>query len=319
MTDLMNRLSGARPTDGDLRTTWPEDERQILLDRIRAQAEGKVGRPRRRVVWLAAAAVTTAVVVPVVAGGGDAEARAEILRLAAVASSADGLGLTPGTYLHVKTESVQENSRLLGDGQTLDTHREAWVRWDGAMWAIDTRPSAGWTEYHHFDADAEGSFGSPTPEFVAQLPDAPAELRDYLDSTVSGSNSHDEALFVAVTDLAHSHLLDPATLAVALEAIADVDGVQTDDVVVEGRAAVEISFRRFPVDLLGVDSFTIDKETAQVLGTASSSPGGTYTSTTTLLEGVAEIPADVLAAYEQYGSGSRICADGREAEGDGDC
>ncbi|HTW16508.1 MAG TPA: hypothetical protein VMF51_15330 [Nocardioides sp.] len=319
MTDLMDRLSRARPTDDDLRAIWPAGERDLLLDQIRTQAASAVRRPRRRVVWLAAAAVTAAVVVPTVVDGGDAEARAELLRLASVASSAEGLGLSPGTYLHVRTESLQENSRLFADGRTLDTDREAWVGWDGTMWAIDTRPSAGWTEYHHFPASSEGSFGSPTPEFVAQLPDAPEQLRDYLDTTVSGSNSHDEALFVAVTDLAHSHLLDPATLAVALEAIADVDGMRTRDVVVEGREAVEISFRRFRLDLLGVDSFTIDRETAQVLRVGSSSPGGTYTSTTTLVENVPEIPAEVLAAYERYGNGSRICPDGREADGDGDC
>ncbi|WP_244929022.1 hypothetical protein [Nocardioides sp. W7] len=320
MTDLMNRLTHARPTDADLRAAWPDEERAILLDEIDARAASAGRRPRRRVVWLAAAAVTAVAVVPTVVDGGDAEARAEILRLASVASSAEGLAFTPGTYLHVKTESVQENSRLLSDGRTLDTNREAWVRWDGTTWAIDTRPSVGWTEYHYFPASTEdSSFGSPTPEFVAQLPDGPAELREYLDATVSGSNSHDEALFVAVTDLAHSHLLDPAALAVALEAIADVDGVATEDVEVDGREAVEISFRRFHLDLLGVDSFTIDKENAQVLRMGSSSPEGTYTSTTTLVERVAEIPTEVLATYDRYGNGSRICADGREAIGDGEC
>lgn len=318
MTDLMNRLIDARPTDTGLRAAWPDEERAALLDRVRTRAESSRRRPRRRVTW-AAATVTALAIAPTVLSGGDAQAREEILELASMASAAKGPEFAPGTYLHMKTESVQENSRVFGDGRTLDTNREAWVRWDGAQWAIDSRPSAGWTEYHHFAPRTESSFGAPTPEFVAQLPDGPAELREYLDATVSGSNSHDEALFVAVTDLAHSHLLDPATLAVALEAIADVNGVKTEDVQVEGREAVEISYRHFHLDLLGVDSVTIDEETAQVLRVASSSPGGTYTSTTTLVEIVDEIPADVLAAYDRYGSGSRICADGVEATGDGEC
>jgi hypothetical protein len=316
----MDRLTQARPTDDDLRDTWPPEERAALLAGVRARALTDVRRrPHRRAMWLVAASVTAIAVVPTVLEGGDAHARNDIRQLAAAAADTDGLTFGPGTYLHVKTESVQENSRIFGDGRTLDTNREVWVRWDGAQWAVDTRPSAGWTEYHYFAPSSDIGFSSPTPQFVAHLPDAPAELREYLDTNVSGSNSHDEALFFAVTDLANSHLLDPATLAVALEAIADVDGVKTEDVEVEGREAVEISYRRFHFNLLGVDSVTIDKETAQVLRVSSSSPGGTYTSTTTLAESVDRIPAPVLAAYDKYGNGTRVCSDGREATGDGEC
>lgn len=320
MTDLLSRLTNARPTDADLDAAWSTEERAAMLRRVRAESTSAVRRPGRRRTWLAiAAAVSAVAVVTPILDGGEAQARTDILRLASAASKAEGLGFTPGTFLHVKTESLEENSRLFGDGETRDTNREAWIRWDGAQWAIDTRPSAGWTEYHFFAARKSGDFEGPTPEFVAQLPDGPAELRQYLDATVSGSNSHDEALFVAVSDLAHSHLLDPATLAVALRAIADVDGVQTEDVVVDGRAAVKISYRRFHLDLLGVHSITIDKETAQVLRVAQSALGETYTSTTTRLESVKAIPAKVLGVYEKYDSGTRICADGREATGDGVC
>jgi len=316
----MDRLTQARPTDLDLREAWPLEERAALLARVRATATREVRcHPHRRAVWLAAASVTALAVIPTVLDGGDAQARNDIRQLAAAAADTDGFSFGPGTYLHVKTESVQENSRVFGDGRTYDTNREAWIRWDGAQWAVDTRPSAGWIEYHYFAPSTDIGFSSPTPQFVAQLPDAPAELREYLDNNVSGSNSHDEALFVAITDLANSHLLDPATLAVALEAITDVDGVKTEDVEVEGREAVEISYRRFHLNVLGVDSVTIDKETAQVLRVRSSSPGGTYTSTTTLAESVDRIPALVLAAHDKYGNGTRVCSDGREATGDGEC
>jgi hypothetical protein len=320
VTDLMNRIAASRPTDADLDAAWPLEDRAALLDRVRAQSSTERRRPWLRGGWLAAAAAIAAVVLVLpVLNGGNAQARVEILRLASVASNSEGLIFGPGTYIHVKTKSVQENSRLFGDGQRRDTDREAWVRWDGAEWAIDTRPSAGWTEYQRFAAPTKGNFDSPTPEFVAQLPDRSAALRNYLNATVSGSNSHDQALFVAVTDLASSHLLDPGTLAVALKAIADVDGVKTKDTVVEGRDAVEISYRRFYFGLFGVDSFTIDKKTAQVLQVTSSSPGGTYTSTTTMTQTVDEIPANVLAAYDRYGDGTRICGNGRQATGDGEC
>ena len=62
------------------------------------------------------------------------------------------------------------------------------MRWDGEIWAIDTRPSAGWREYHEFARADEPSFGNPTPEFAASLPDHPDALRTYLDEHVSGSN-----------------------------------------------------------------------------------------------------------------------------------
>lgn len=321
MTELITRLAEARPTNADLEAAWPSTARRDLLDRVREQAGADPQqRPRHRTRWLMAAAVAAlTLIVPMTLNGGDAHARAEILRLAAVAANSEAVAFRPGTYLHVKTESVQRQRPLIGDGSTRDTNRESWVGWDGSTWAVDTRPSAGWTEHHFFPASIQPSFGSPTPEFVAQLPDGPAELRAHLDRTVSGSNSHEEALFVAVTDLASSHLLDPATLAVALEAIADVDGVRTKDVVVDGRAAVEISFRRFHLDLLGVDAFTLDTQTAQVLRVRSSSPVGSYTSTTTLVEQVPAVPAEVLAARDRHLNGSRLCADGREADGDGRC
>ena len=174
-------------------------------------------------------------------------------------------------------------------------------------------------DYQYFPPSSDPSFFSPTPAFVAALPDAPGELREYLNSTVSGSNSHDEALFAAVTDLAQSHLLDPATLRDRTRGDRGGDGVETEDVVIVGRQAVEISFRRFHLDLIGVQSFTIDKQTAQVLQVRSSSPDSTHTSTTTMVETTDAIPDAVLAAFETYGNEGRVCADGTEAEGGEGC
>jgi len=318
MTDLMDRLSGARPTDAELAEAWPAGEQDALLARVRAEAGAPV-RGRRRTVWFAAAAAVALVaVVPPVLGGGDASARAEVLELAAVAADADDPLIAPGSFLHVRTESLQENSVLNG-GAAYEVHREAWVAWDGTEWAVDTYPRIGATETMRLDRSEEPSFGSPTPEFIASLPDVSDEFRTYLDQHVSGSSSHDEALFTAVTDMAWSHLLTPDVLAVALESIADIDRLRTEDVVVDGREAVEISFRPWWVGLLGVQSFTIDKENAQVLRMRSSDPGGTYEMTTTLVEVVDEVPAEVLTTIEQHGNGGRICDDGHEADGDGKC
>lgn len=68
MTDLMQRLTAARPTDNDLEAAWSASDRDLALAKIRARSK----RPgaRRRTPWLlapiglAAAAVTAVVVVP---------------------------------------------------------------------------------------------------------------------------------------------------------------------------------------------------------------------------------------------------------------
>jgi hypothetical protein len=271
-------------------------------------------RRRRRPTWIAAAAVLAAVAVPTVLSSGSASARVELMHLAVVAASSDEPVITPGTFLHVRTESLQENSSILGDGHRLDTDRESWIRWDGATWAVDTRPSVGWTEHHYFAAPREVSPGTPTPAFVASLPDTPRAMRDYLDRTVSGSSSHDEALFVAIGDLASSRMLDQRTFATALQVLADVDGVSTEDVVVDGREAVEIQFDRFlGLGFVSRSSITVDSKTAQLLRVVESSAASTYTSKTTTVDVVDEVPASVLAAYRAHGDGSRICADGSEA------
>ena len=311
-------LDDLRPTTEPLDPRWSaETLAAIMAQPVLRNGKGRTrtGRSRRRSAWLAAAAAVVGVIaVPTVMTSGGASAHAELLRLAKVTADADSPAISPGTYLHVKTESLQENSRIFDDGRRLDTNREAWVRWDGAIWAVDTRPSVGWTEYHRFAAPGEASFFSPTPAFISALPDSAAELRTYLDDTVSGSNSHNEALFVAISDLAGSRMLDPKTFAVALEVLADVDGVETQDVVVDGRAAVEVRYDNyFGMGFLGRESFTVDRKTAQVLRVADSDPGGTYQSQTRLIEVVDEVPTSVLSKYRQYGNGPRICADGREA------
>lgn len=320
MNDLMRRLQDARPTDADLDRLWPVADRERVLrtlsadraaDRAANRAANRAARrgPRRG-RWLAAAALAGGlVIVPNVIGSGAAEAELRALAMAAV--SADGPVIAEGTYLHVKTESVQRNSSLFGDGRTVETNRESWVRWDGKIWAVDSRPSAGWTEYQVFEPAQAASIGNPTPQFAASLPQDAAALGKYLHATVQGSNSHEEAMFVAVADLAHSNFLPPRTLAAALEVLADVDGVEAKEVVVRGREAVEISFSRFFTDLVASQTYTLDKATARVIAVEDSDPGSTYESDTTLVEVVDDIPQDVREAFDRHGDGHRVYDDGR--------
>jgi hypothetical protein len=266
---------------------------------------------RRRVLAAVAATVAGVVIVPGLVGSDRSAAHADLTALAMTAAHSDGPAITPGTFLHVKTEAVQRNSRLFGDGRTLDTNREQWVRWDGVVWVIDSRPSAGWTEYMVL---AKNDWF--TPERAAELPDNASDLRAYLDRTVSGSNSHEEAIFTAITDWVHSNLLPPKTLAAALEVLADVDGVETEDVTVRGREAVEVSFNRFWHDLIATASMVIDRETARTISEHDSDPGGTYELETTLVEVVEEIPADVLRDFEAHQDDVRVYDDGHASTAD---
>ena len=109
-------------------------------------------RSRRRSAWLAVAATVVGfIAVPTVLTSGGASARENLLALSDVAATTNDPVIAPGSYLHIKTVSLQRDSATHNDGRRLDTHREEWVRWDGATWIIDTRPSAGWTEYNRFD------------------------------------------------------------------------------------------------------------------------------------------------------------------------
>lgn len=306
MPDLMQQLHAARPTDGQLDTMWPEEQRTEALARVLNTPSHSRRRPLRAGVLVAAATVAALAVAPTILGSGEAAAQADLKALAMAAVAAGGPVIEEGTFLHVKTEALQQNSSLFGDGETLDTNRESWVRWDGETWAIDTRPSAGWREYHEFARADEPSLSNPTPEFAASLPDHPDALRTYLDEHVSGSNSHEEAIFVAVSDLARSHFLPPETLAAALHVLADVEGVETRDVTVQGRSAVEISYSSFWGLFTGRHSITVDRDTARVISENKSDPGGTYDLATTLVEVVDEIPQEVRTVFQQQEDGARV-------------
>jgi hypothetical protein len=151
---------------------------------------------------------------------------------------------------------------------------------------------------------------------AAELPEDAADLRVYLDRTVSGSNSHGEAIFVAITDWVQSNLLPPTTLAAALEVLADVDGVETKDLTVRGREAVEVSFHRFWLDFVATESMIIDRETARTISEHDSDPGGTYELDTMLVEVVDSVPVEVSEAFREHGRGVRVYDDGHTPTAD---
>jgi hypothetical protein len=84
-----------------------------------------------------------------------------------------------------------------------------------------------------------------------------------------------------------------------------VDGVETKDVTVQGRSAVEITYSSL-WGLTGRESITVDRDTARVLSATESDPRGTYDLSTTLVEVAGEVPQDVQARYRELEPGTRV-------------
>lgn len=305
MTDLLQRLEAARPTATDLDESWAPQDREAVLARILSREPQS--RPRRRRQWLTAAAAVAGLALATAVVDTDQPAAAAQLRaLAARAASTDAPTIAPGSFLHVSYESTQQNSSLFGDGRESSMDRESWIRWDGTVWTVDTEQPEGWRYYQKFARPEAPEYGLPTPEFAVSLPDEPAALRAHLDEHVSGSSSHEEAIFVAITDLARSYLLPPDTWAAALEVLASLDGVQTENAVVDGRPAVEVTYRERWSGLLGTHVVLLDRATGQVVAEETSDPGSTYRRETKLVEVVDEVPTEVLDTLQQVRNDGRV-------------
>lgn len=281
---------------------------QIELDHIQSLALSQRPRRVRRAALLLAAAASVAFVAIPILDSGDAVA-ADLRELSRAALTYDSPVLGRGTWLHQRSESVQRNDPTLSDGAILDTERETWTSWDGQLLVIERRPSQGWTTYNTFDDQNPASYQDPTPAFAQTLPADAEGLRAYLDPKVFGSSSHAEALFEALSGLATSHTLPPATLAAAYEAIADIDNVTTSDVAIDGRPAIEITYDEDQTS--SSDSITVDRATGQVLSQTQQSLQSTYTSTTTLSEVLTTVPDAVLKAFSEHKEDVRYDAAGQ--------
>lgn len=282
---------------------------QIEVDSMQSPASARRPRGVRRAALLMAAAASAAIVVVPVLDSGDAVA-ADLHELSAAAVTYDSPALVRGTWLHERSESLQRNDENVSDGAVLDTQRETWTNWEGQVLLIEKRPSRGWTSYDVLDEQFPASYQDPTPAFADTLPSDAAGLRAYLDPKVFGSSSHAEALFEALTGLATSHTLPPATLAGAYEALADIDNVNTSDVQINGRPAIEITFDEHRTT--SSDSITVDRATGQVISATQQSLQSTYTSTTTLSEVVDTVPPAVLNAFDVHEEGVRYDAAGEQ-------
>jgi hypothetical protein len=301
MNDLLNALTNARPDESDLDRVWGQQDRAATLQRAQRRASTQ-GRRRRIVRTTAAATVTALVGVPALGAWQQAAAAGDLRDLSRAAAQDTAPVLGEGDFLHVVSRSSQDNSSLFGDGRTWVDHRECWVRWDGQEWCVETREGKNYRDLMRFHPEGAGtSVNDPSPEFVSSWPTDATELRAFLDERVSGSNSHQEALYVAITDAARTGYLPPQVLAAGLEMLAEVRGVHTEDVTVAGRAAVALSFRRFFVSLLDEKTTILDKATGQVIAEKSSDPSSTWETRVEQSEIVRQVPEEVLADFETHG------------------
>ncbi|RLV49056.1 hypothetical protein D9V37_10795 [Nocardioides mangrovicus] len=128
---------------------------------------------------------------------------------------------------------------------------------------------------------------------VAALPDTADGSLAYLNSLVRGSSSHAEAMYSALVELAASHTLPARTLAAAYDALATLDHASTDDVDIDGRPAIKVSYDQQLTR--STDVYVFDRATGQELSTYDHSPQADFVSTTTLAEVVDAVPARVMA------------------------
>lgn len=220
MTDPIALVRELRPDDADVRGAWPAGERAAVLDDILATRR----RSRRPVLIgiagiaaASAAALTIALVQP--AGGPPSGHRAPALphaQLAAVTTALHHLAgvaaagpadVGDGRFWHLRIREQQNGP----EGQRNSvTSLESWTDHTGRMWRHDVLTLEGTApqqDYYEFPA-GDDQVNYPSPAYLDSLPTDPDALYSTLDAQVSGSATHEEAIFVAVGDMlrADSHL-----------------------------------------------------------------------------------------------------------------
>lgn len=126
------------------------------------------------------------------------------------------------------------------------------------------------------------------------MPTEPDAFRALLDSTVQGSNSHEEAIFVAIGDLTRLGNVPPAVRAAAVTVATQLPHVTTtregDRITVAFRDdAIRSGMTRALVSDAASSALVAERVTAD-------RDGFTYASTTTVSGLVDAVPAEVLAA-----------------------
>ncbi|MGC3954317.1 MAG: hypothetical protein QM804_08730 [Propionicimonas sp.] len=292
----MDALISARPDTDTIDQGWYIGRREQVLRQVMTAPRPTTAPnrllPRRRSRWglvaaaialIAATGLFVQVLLPL-GSPGSPQAAAALDRLAGavpanvpIPEGSFQLTVERSTGL-VETENGNESYR---------SERSTWLAADGWAWAHQTGDDPG---YHLFQ---------PVPRNydLNLVPANPTVMEAYLRARVMGSNSIDEALFVAVKDSLTFEATPAATRAAAIRMLAGVAGVtvieRTTDP--QGRPATEVRF----VDEANrpgvVTSMFLDPVDTQLLAELSTADGEPiYTGVYLERRIVRELPADVV-------------------------
>ncbi|MGI8416400.1 MAG: hypothetical protein ACR2P2_09405 [Nakamurella sp.] len=301
---LLQHVAALRPDVSRIATEFDATSHARVFDRIdaendaaqsvsrrRSQAIRQSLRPARRrwILVAAAAAVTVAVLVV-----GTLVIGSKVPATVATANpnvpqqvSAGAVDLMrPGQLQYLVIQSRQDGP---GAGSSTGVRSE-WIAADGSQVVKDVGSQGSW--YERFPA--YGGVNSPTPAQLAALPANPSKLAQYLRANVSGSSSHDEAVYVAVGDILRTEMV-PAALRAALVLVAAANPHTTVDRAADpmDRPAIRVMFvdnsiRPGEQQILYLDPQTLETTAEQTLA-----PDMKYTSVVTDRSIVTALPAAV--------------------------
>ncbi|SRR5580765_1467291 len=298
--DPIDTLAAHRPLTAD----WSPDDREATVERLLAAAAAPtasrmpVARPSRRdaaprpvrrrfvLAGVAAAAAGTLVIGLPLASDWTAPKASAVEQLVASAQRSHALVIPQGWYLHMVVHARQHMPSADDPMDGVPWVEESWTGADGRVWRHDTQGT-------HMDNYAFPALtGGPidyTPKGVAKLPTSPSDLMAYLRARVQGSNSTDEAIFVAVGDMTRMGYVPPAVRA----ALISVAGALPEVTATRSGGRTTLAF----VDEStrpGSQSLVFDSGSAALVGEAGTSPGADNVATIEILGLVDHVPADVL-------------------------
>lgn len=327
--DVMDQLAKFRPDAESLDEQWPPARRAELAGSIRRGDQGVNARlrhrpapqqkrsRRRRLVAasaLAAAALVAAVVAPTLLpngapGGASPAAAAALERLARVAANTPADIAGPGEFVHTVVRNHQVGVFLDNPPndktRDIDDRYESWTASGGEFWRHDSSVAkAGDGTVLHRGKDtlffparsgAADRFGEASSPYGSPLPTDADELQTYLRAHVHGSNSKDEAMFLALGDVLRSTTAPAALRSAALTVLARVDhvtlGTSTEDS--QGRRVQEFVFADDSIRAGVVQRFFVDPRTAQLIEERTTQPKLVNTTTTLVSDVVDSVPNSV--------------------------
>ena len=331
-TDSLTRLATIRPDEDTLARDWSPARRANVLARVHAASSPTASSPvasqpaatvtalapRRR---LASARRLVAASVLLAVGFGGASlvtsgmpSASALESLARTARAQTATAIPAGQFAHLVTTSTQTGFQvsapdpvkaaagdLPGDPARTETRvLESWTSADGITWRHDTESmssatAVGATTTRDWRFCSSGQF---SPTSVAGLPTTASALEAALRASAQGSNSADEAVFVALGDLLRLGYADPQLRAAAIDVLAGIPGVTTSTVTRNGQPALVVVFRDEAHRPGVAQTLTFDPGTSVLVAEGMTAPDTASSAVHSQQQFTAEVPAAVIANAE---------------------